>query len=109
MFSIFGKNTAGGVNDVQDDFSDASITDAGSFDTTTASSSGPDHAAAALVTFPANGIQDDFSGDGISDILWYNTSTTQVGEFQENGNGTGSWVSLGFGAPNWSIVGTGDF
>jgi serralysin len=53
-------------------------------------------------------IRNDFNGDGTSDILWYNASTTGVGMYEMN-NGIPSWSSIGTGAANWEIVGTGDF
>jgi serralysin len=55
-----------------------------------------------------NDVRNDFNGDGTSDILWYNASTTGVGMYEMN-NGVPSWSSIGTGAANWEIVGTGDF
>src|SRR5208337_2790458 len=56
---------------------------------------------------PAN----DFSGDGTSDILFYNASTSQVGEWLlQNGqlSSAQALATLGTGS-GWSAAGSGDF
>ena len=51
----------------------------------------------------------DYTGDNVDDILWYNSATRDVGAFEQNVGGSGTWLGLGSGGPNWSIEGTGDY
>ncbi|MBR1220424.1 hypothetical protein JQ557_20655 [Bradyrhizobium sp. U87765 SZCCT0131] len=57
------------------------------------------------------GVGNDFVGNGISDVFWQNTTSSTIGEWLMDPSGSGQIAtapSLG-NAPDYSIVGTGDF
>src|SRR5262249_32972856 len=57
----------------------------------------------------------DFNGDGHADVLWFNASTGQLSEWLLDGQGNVLANPIGFracaagAAPEWQVVGVGDF